>query len=72
MAIALSPDGIVNATDLTREVDLPQSRIRNQLVAMAEGELLTAFETTDVKRWYKRKDAPFWQACIALYLEWTA
>jgi hypothetical protein len=72
VAIARSSDGVVNATDLSREIDLPQSRVRNQLVAMAEGELLTVFDTTDLKRWYKRKDAPFWNACIALYLEWTA
>ncbi len=66
-AIARSPDGLVNATDLQEELGLAQSRIRNQLVALAEGELLSAFPRTAGKQWYKRGDSLFWEACLALY-----
>jgi hypothetical protein len=70
VAIARSPDGLVNATDLQEEIGLAQSRIRNQLVALADGELLSAFPSANGKRWYKRVDSPFWQLCLALCDDW--
>lgn len=71
VAVARSPDGVVNATDLHEEIGLAQSRVRNQLVAMAEARLLVvASSSTDVKRWYRREDSPFWQLCCSLYDEW--
>lgn len=70
MAIARSPDGLVNATDLQNEIGLVQSRVRNQLVALAEAELLTALPDGDVKRWYRREPSPFWQSCLDLYDDW--
>lgn len=70
MAIALSPDGLVNATDLHVELGLAQSRVRSQLMTMVEAGLLVAFPSADVKRWYMRQEAVFWQACLDLYEEW--
>jgi DNA-binding IclR family transcriptional regulator len=69
VAIARSPDGLVNATDLHEEIGMAQSRVRNQLVALAEGELLSPFPRTAGKHWYERRDSPLWQTCIALYEE---
>lgn len=72
-AVARSPDGLVNATDLEVEIGLVQSRIRNQLVAFtdAEGRLMSALPQTSAgKRWYKRKESPFWEMCLKLYEEW--
>lgn len=70
MAIALSFDGLVNATDLQEELGLAQSRVRNQLVAMTKAKLLVLFPNTDVKRWYRREESPFWQSCLDLYDDW--
>lgn len=66
-AIARSRDGFVNATDLQDELGIAQSRIRNQLVAFSEAGLLSAFPSSDLKRWYQRLDSSFWQACLDLY-----
>lgn len=69
-AIAESEDGLVNATDLQAEIGIAQSRIRNQLVALAEGDLLIAHPRDAGKQWYQRRDSAFWPACIALYEDW--
>lgn len=66
-AIARSPDGFVNATDLQRELQLAQSRVRNQLVAFAEAGLLSTFPKAGPKLWYQRLDSPLWDTCLALY-----
>ena len=73
VAIARS-DGFVNATDLCRELDLAQSRIRNQLVALADVGLLVSASlgADERKRWYGRKTSPFWELCNVLYEEWGA
>lgn len=70
-AIADSEDGLVNATDLSEEIGLVQSRVRNQLVAMAEVGLLIKLPSSDLKRWYQRVDSPFWQTSCHLYEEWS-
>jgi hypothetical protein len=71
VAIALSEHGAVNATDLADELGLVNSRVRTQLLAFAEVELLSEIPPAgELKRWYLRQDSPFWQACLDLYLEW--
>ncbi|HET9676821.1 MAG TPA: hypothetical protein VFP21_04885 [Solirubrobacterales bacterium] len=72
VAIALSPDGLVNATDLQWEIEIVQSRVRNQLVTLARVGLLTKFPQPGGKAWYKRIDSPLWDAALALYEDWTA
>jgi hypothetical protein len=73
VAIALGDDRAVNATDLADELGLVNSRVRTQLLAFAEIELLTEVQVSgELKRWYVRQDSPFWQACIDLYVEWVA
>ena len=70
-AIARSADGMVNATDLGAEIGMVQSRVRNQLVALAEAGMLTAYpRSPDVKRWYQRNECPLWAAGLAVYEDW--
>jgi hypothetical protein len=71
VAIALSQDKAVNATDLANELGLVNSRVRTQLLAFAEVGLLSETPASgELKRWYLRQNSPFWQACLDLYLEW--
>lgn len=71
MAIARSPDGAVNGTDLQHEIGMAQSRVRSQLISLAEAELLTAFPRSDLRRWYQRNDSPLWEMSLALYDDWV-
>jgi DNA-binding IclR family transcriptional regulator len=67
-AIGLSPDGLVNATDLARELDLANSRVRAQLLALCEGGYLESVPSLRVseKKMYKRLDASLWKTCQEL------
>jgi DNA-binding IclR family transcriptional regulator len=71
VAIALSADGLVNATDLQEEIGLAQSRVRAQLVTLAAAGLLATYPATGGKRWYQRNDSILWGASLALYEEWV-
>ncbi len=69
--MAASADELVNATDLAAQIDLLNSRVRAQLLALAEVGLLSEVPPMgDMKRWYVRKKSPFWQVCVELYEEW--
>lgn len=70
-AIAESKDGLVNATDLQWALRLSHSRVRSQLVAMAEFGLLAEVSIGDQKRWYLRQESPFWNLCIDWVERWT-
>jgi hypothetical protein len=71
VAIALSPDGVVNATDLAIELALPNTRVRSQLIALREAGLLIDTPAQSWgKRWYVRREHPFWQTCVELFDEW--
>jgi hypothetical protein len=73
VAIAESPDGLVNATDLTWQLRLANNRVRAQLVAFAEVGLLQALPGDgDKKRWYSRLESPFWRACQDLVRDWRS
>ncbi|HEU5252919.1 MAG TPA: hypothetical protein VFU16_06310 [Solirubrobacterales bacterium] len=67
-AIALSQDGVVNATDLALELGLANSRVRAQLLALAEAGYLHADPTLRVseKKMYRRVDASLWKTCLEL------
>lgn len=70
VAIARSKDNAVNATDLSIDLGVFNNRVRNQLVALADAGLLQAMPTGgDRKRWYLRRQVPFWDACVHLYEE---
>jgi hypothetical protein len=72
VAITLSPDGAVNATDLAKVTGLANNRVRNQLLVMAAAGLLAEMPPGgEHKRWYVRQDSPFWQACLDLYEKWV-
>lgn len=71
LAIASSSDGFVNASDLQREIDIVQNRIRNQLVVLARVGLLSRYPEGGGKNWYQRVDSPIWEASVRLYEDWT-
>jgi DNA-binding IclR family transcriptional regulator len=65
-AIARSQDAAVNATDLALELGILNPRVRTQLIALAEAGLLAPAPTEDVKRWYVKRESPFWGGCLDL------
>jgi hypothetical protein len=71
VAIARSTDGMVNATDLSSELSVANSRVRSQLVALSEAGLLVAEPPTTGKRWYLRQESPFWACCLWLNEAWS-
>lgn len=71
MAIARSPDGLVNATDLQWEIGIVQSRVRSQLISLTRAGLLSASQVGG-KRWYKRQASPIWDVALALFSDWMA
>jgi hypothetical protein len=72
VAIAESPDGLVNATDLGWQLGLANNRVRAQLVAFADAGLLRAPpDGGGGKRWYVRLESPFWSACRHLASTWS-
>jgi hypothetical protein len=71
VAIASSEDGIVNATDLSWELQVANPRVRSQLVALAEVGLLATEPPSGGKRWYVRQDSSFWKTCLELNERWN-
>jgi hypothetical protein len=72
VAIAQSPDGVVNATDLSWQLKLANNRVRAQLLTLAEVGLLQASPDRSAgKRFYIRLDSPFWDVCVAFATEWS-
>jgi hypothetical protein len=69
-AIAQSPDGIVNATDLSLELGMLNSRVRTQLLALVEAELLDPGLQEAGKRWYVRRESSFWTTLSDLIDAW--
>lgn len=70
-AVGLSPDGLVNATDLARELDLENPRVRAQLLALVDQGLLQQGPVEAGKRWYLRQESFFWEACIRFIEQWS-
>ncbi len=70
-AIAASPDGVVNATDLQWELRIANNRVRAQLVGLADLGFLQPVSTEARKRYYLRIDSPFWSTCLDLYGQWS-
>jgi hypothetical protein len=67
-AIGLSPDRFVNATDLSLELGLANSRVRAQLVALCKGGYLRDHPSVGAseKKMYERVEASLWAACREL------
>ena len=70
-AIAASPDGVVNATDLQWELRIANNRVRAQLVAFVDLGFLQPVSTEARKRYYVRLESPFWATCLELYGQWS-
>jgi hypothetical protein len=72
VAIAFSPDGIVNAADLSEQLQMANNRVRANLLAFAEAGLLEALPRAagSGRRWFTRTSSPFWVMCMDLYNDW--
>jgi hypothetical protein len=72
-AIGGSADPVVNATDLSADLGMVNSRVRAQLIVLSRAGLLDEFPNIpdQSKRWYLRRDSPFWDACIDLLNHWV-
>lgn len=72
IAIALAPDGVVNATDLQWDLKLAANRVRTQLLALAElGLLVEGPSGENGRRMFVRVSNPFWDVCVERYSSWT-
>ncbi len=69
-AIARRADDAVNATDLSLELGMLNSRVRAQLLALSEVGLLGHTPPGPGKRWYVRRKSSFWKACLDLIDSW--
>ena len=65
-AIALDPEGTVDATDLEMKLALPNSRIRAQLRALTEGGYLRPLPSLSARKTYEPVPSRFWDACLEL------
>jgi hypothetical protein len=65
-AIGLDSHGLVNATDLSLELNLPNSRVRAQLLALAEGGYLEPAPSLSGRKAFERRPSTFWETCIEL------
>jgi hypothetical protein len=71
VAVAAS-DGIVNATDISRQLDMANNRVRANLLAFAEAGLLDEPPPSHSgRRWFIRRSTPFWSLCLELYDDWA-
>ena len=68
VAVALSPDGVANATDLQWELHLAANRVRAQLLTLADlGVLSEGQEGLKGRRMFVRRPSPFWAFCLDGY-----
>jgi hypothetical protein len=73
VAVAVSEDGVVNATDISQQLGMANNRVRANLLAFAEVELLDQAPLPQSgRRWFVRRSDPFWSLCVELYEAWTA
>lgn len=69
-AIARAHDPLVNAADLALELNMPNNRVRAQLIAFAAAGVLEALPATERIHWYERRPSPFWDFCHQQLEEW--
>jgi hypothetical protein len=68
VAVALSPDGAVNATDLSWDLQIANNRVRAQLLVLRDaGFLQEAPGDRGGRRWFVRLDDPFWDFVLRHY-----
>jgi hypothetical protein len=70
VAIALSDDGVVNATDLHWDLRLAVNRVRAQILALADSGMLTeSIAGENGKRMFVRVSGGFWDFCLEWYAD---
>jgi hypothetical protein len=70
VAIAVSEDGVVNATDISRQLGIAPNRVRANLLAFAHVGLLDQPPPQSGRRWFIRRSSTFWSLCLDLYQAW--
>jgi hypothetical protein len=72
VAIAVSEDRAVNATDISRQLGIAPNRVRANLLAFAHVGLLDQLPPQSGRRWFIRRSNTFWSLCLDLYQAWCA
>jgi hypothetical protein len=70
VAVANSPDGAVNATDIGLDLGLAPNRVRAQLKSFVDLGYMVDPGTQAGKRWFIRCESRFWGMCASLYEDW--
>lgn len=71
VAVGASADGLVNATDLARQIGIENNRVRAQLLALVKAGMLSEAGQGAGKRWYQRREHEYWETCDRLIEAWS-
>jgi len=69
-AVARSSSGVVHAQELSERLGISPPRVRAQLLAFVEAELMTLLPRHGLTQDYERRDDPFWPAVRSVYEHW--
>jgi DNA-binding transcriptional ArsR family regulator len=69
-AVARSSSGVVHAQELSQQLGISPPRVRAQLLALVEADLMTLLPRSGLTQDYERRDDPFWAAMRSVYEHW--
>lgn len=69
VAVASSPTGTVNATEIGWQVRLQANRVRAQLLSFVDLGYMEDGQLRERTRWFVRRESSFWPMCLDLYRE---
>lgn len=69
VAVARSPTGVVNATEIGWQVRLQANRVRTQLMAFVDLGYMEDGSVRERTRWFVRRDSSFWSMCEKIFSE---
>lgn len=72
VAVAASSSGVVFAQELADELGISPPRVRTQLLAFTEAEVMTKLPRYDRVQSYERRDHPFWQLALQVGESWDS
>jgi DNA-binding transcriptional ArsR family regulator len=70
LAVARSSSGLVHAQELADDLGISPPRVRAQLLAFVEAELMTVLPREGLKQNYEKLDDPFWDLVPTLVHSW--
>jgi hypothetical protein len=72
LAVAGKADGLVDAMELSKQLDLANNRVRTQLLVFVDGGFLAALpHRMGQKRYYERLDHPYWSTLVETARRWS-